>query len=102
MMSKTKFNYVLIVICTLSSINANAQEVNSEIIAFACNTCHSSDNQSEYPGVINLKAKPKNELVKQLLDFKYDRQASSIMGRITKGYSDVELQAVAHYFSRLQ
>ena len=78
----------------------SAAEVSGKVIAFSCYGCHSSDSTSEKPGL--LKAKPANELEKKLLDFKYDRTYSTIMGRISKGYTDTELKAVAQYLSQLK
>ena len=78
----------------------SAIEVSAEVIAFSCYGCHGSDGASDKPGL--LKAKPAGELEKKLLDFKYDRKHSSIMGRIAKGYTDTELKAVAQYLSQLK
>ncbi len=80
----------------------SAAEVSGKVIAFSCYGCHGSDGASEKPGLPKLKAKPANELEKKLLDFKYDRTYSSIMGRISKGYTDTELKAVAQYLSQLK
>ena len=84
----------------LSILPVSASEVSGNVIAFSCYGCHGSDSASEKPGL--LKAKPANELKKKLLDFKYDRTYSTIMGRIAKGYSDTELKAVAQYLSQLK
>jgi sulfide dehydrogenase cytochrome subunit len=80
----------------------SATEVSAKVIAFSCYGCHDSDGTSKKPGLPKLKAKPANELGKKLLDFKYDRTSSTIMGRITKGYTDTELKAVAQYLSQLK
>jgi len=76
----------------------SAIEVSAKVIAFSCYGCHSSGGTSDKPSI--LKAKPANELEKKLLDFKYDRKSSTIMGRIAKGYTDTELNAVAQYLSQ--
>ena len=78
----------------------SATEVSAKVIAFSCYGCHGSDGPSEKPGL--LKAQPADELEIKLLDFKYDRTYSTIMARITKGYTDTELKAVAQYLSQLK
>ena len=83
----------------LSSVSAD--QVTGQLIAFACSGCHGTDGQFENPGFPKLKSRPSEELELALLDFKYDRKKSSIMGRISKGYTDAELRSVALYFSRL-
>ena len=80
----------------------SATEVSAKVIAFSCYGCHDSDGTSKKPGLPKLKAKPADELEKKLLDFKYDRTYSTIMGRISKGYTDTELKAVAQYLSQLK
>jgi len=78
----------------------SAAEVSGKVIAFSCYGCHGSNGASEKPGL--LKAKPADELEKKLLDFKYDKTYSTIMGRIAKGYTNTELKAVALYLSQLK
>jgi sulfide dehydrogenase cytochrome subunit len=79
-----------------------ATEVSGKMIAFSCSGCHGTDGQSAYPGIPALKSQPADKLEEKLLLFKNDKLASSIMGRITKGYTDTELKAVARYFSLLK
>ncbi len=79
-----------------------ATEVSSKMIAYSCSGCHGTDGRSAYPGMPALKSQPADELEEKLLLFKYDKLASSIMGRIAKGYTDTELKAVARYFSLLK
>lgn len=78
----------------------SADEVSAKVIAFSCYGCHGSDGASEKPGLPRLKSIQANEMEKKLLDFKYDRKPSTIMGRIAKGYTDTELKAVAQYLSQ--
>ena len=85
---------------SLFVLPVSAIEVSAKGIAFSCYGCHGSDGSSEKPGL--LKAQPVDELEKKLLNFKYDRTYSTIMGRITKGYTDTELKAVAQYLSQLK
>ena len=78
-----------------------ATDISGKVIAFSCSGCHGTDGQLAKPGLPRLKSQPAEKLERALLDFKYDKKYSSIMGRISKGYSDTELKAVARYFSKL-
>ncbi len=79
-----------------------ATEVSGKMIAYSCSGCHGTDGQLASPGNPTLKSQPADDLEEKLLRFKYDKLASSIMGRIAKGYTDTELKAVARYFSLLK
>ena len=79
-----------------------ATEVSGKVIGYSCSACHGTDGQLDMLEVPKLKSQSAEELEQKLLAFKYDNKPSSIMGRISKGYTDTELKAVAQYFSRLK
>lgn len=70
-------------LCLSSNLYA---EVSGKVIAYACEACHHHK--------FGLSSA---ELTQQLLNFKYQCSQTYIMDRITKGYSDSELKAVAEY-----
>ena len=98
----TPIKLLISLILSFIILPVSAVEVSAKVIAFSCYGCHGTDGASEKPRLPKLKAKPADEQEKKLLDFKYDRTYSSIMGRISKGYTDTELKAVAQYFSQLK
>lgn len=77
----------------------SAADVSAKAIAFACNGCHGTGSGSDKEERMTLKSRPAQLMTKTLLAFKYEKKPSSIMGRITKGYTDQELKAVALYYS---
>lgn len=79
-----------------------AAEVSAKVIGFSCHGCHGTDGLLVKPGMSKLKSRSFQELEQALLNFKYDKKPSTIMGRISKGYTDQELRAVALYFSTLK
>lgn len=95
-MKKTVFQIILII--WLAQHNSvSIADVPAKMIAYACYSCHGEK-------LINLKlAQPLSEieLTHSLLAFKYRTKSASIMDRITNGYSDAELKAVAIYLSKL-
>lgn len=71
-------------------------DIEDQIIAFNCYSCHGNQLSTLYPRQI--PSKP--QLSNTLLAFKYDNKKATIMNRITKGYSDEELESVASYLSK--
>ncbi len=92
---------LLILYFCLVLLPVSATEVSGKAIAFACSGCHGTDGQLTKPGIPKLKSQPTIKLEQSLLNFKYNKKPSSIMGRIARGYTDNELKAVAQYFSHL-
>lgn len=74
-----------------------AKEVAAQAISYVCNGCHRTNDS-----LAKLKGQDAEKLAKALVDFKYDNRQSSIMGRISKGFTDTELKNVALYFSLLK
>lgn len=94
-----RFLFILNLVLFITPVLAT--DVSGKVIAFSCSGCHGTDGQLAKSGLPKLKSQPADKLEKALLDFKYDRKYSSIMGRISRGYTDSELKAVARYFSQL-
>ena len=47
-----------------------------------------------------LAGKTKEELVRNMQDFKSGRVPSTIMGQIAKGYSDEQIELAAEFFAK--
>jgi sulfide dehydrogenase cytochrome subunit len=63
-----------------------------------CFTCHGSDGAS--PGSIpSLSGKTRVYLLEKLRGFQTDAEASTVMGRIARGYTDAEVEAIADYLA---
>lgn len=80
---------------------AHAQ-TDAEVLAGSCANCHGTDGRS--PGAIpSIAGLPFEYALEQLLAFKADEIAgTTIMGRIAKGYTDEELDALARHFSEIE
>ena len=100
--STTKISYIICIHFILLATPTFAAEVSGKVIGYSCRTCHSTNGQSSKTAIPNIKFQAADTTAKKLLEFKYDKQTSTIMGRIAKGYTDAELKAVAQYFSRLE
>jgi|GEM_PF-1714506 len=85
------FTMLLAIHCSLS-----LADVSGKMIAYACYSCHGEK-------LINLKlSQPLSAiaLTQTLFAFKNKTKSATIMDRITRGYSDAELTAVANYVSQ--
>lgn len=73
-----------------------------EMLALSCAGCHGAWGASAGPTIPSLAGQPKAAIVDAMKRFKSDERVSSVMGRLAKGYSDAEFEAMADYFSRQQ
>lgn len=74
----------------------SAAQLQASVLAGGCAGCHGTDGR-----LSGLPNRPAQMLENQLLNFKYDRIPSTVMGRITRGFSDEELAEIARYFANL-
>ncbi|NOR69333.1 MAG: hypothetical protein GQ532_06490 [Methylomarinum sp.] len=95
-MSKSliKNQFIKIIVTVLFAIPSSHSiaGVTGKAIAYSCYSCH-----GEKLNRLNLSA---TELTQTLIAFKTNKKSSSIMDRISKGFSDEELKAVAYYLSQ--
>lgn len=66
--------------------------------AATCATCHGTDGHA-VPNSIPLAGKNAEDMHQKMLDYKNDVRPSTVMGQITKGYSDEQLGALASWFA---
>lgn len=78
---------------------AQVSDIQAALNASSCNACHGPAGHS-IAGIPPLTGRSAQELAAALLDFKYDRRASTVMHRHAKGYSDDELRRIADEFAR--
>lgn len=79
------------------SLPAAAQ--NAPLAAQGCVSCH-GPNGTGQGGVPALAGRDRAELVALMAAFRANERPATIMGRITRGYSEAEVIASAEYFSR--
>jgi len=91
-MKKSFIKTIILLILTCTNSNA---DVSGKSIAYACYSCH-GDNLNNINQSNTLSAE---KLENSLLAFKTDKKYSTIMNRITKGFSDAELKSVAIYLT---
>lgn len=77
-----------------------AAEPDAALLAAACTSCHGPGGQGPVKGgaIPALAGKPEADLLAALRDYRSGTRAGTIMGRITKGYSDQQLAALAAWY----
>lgn len=76
------------------AISAHAQGADPRLLAFSCAGCHGPGGHS--PGTIpSINGRSQAALAEALRGFRAGERPSTVMGRIAKGYSDAEIDAVA-------
>ena len=78
---------------------APAWAQNAPLAAQACLSCHGANGAGQ-GGVPGLAGRDRAELVAMMAAFRANERPATIMGRITRGYSEAEIAASAEYFSR--
>ncbi len=66
--------------------------------AAGCANCHGTNGHAE-PVMVSLAGMNKDDMVKTMLDFKSGRRPATVMHQLAKGYSDVQIQAIASFFA---
>jgi len=69
-------------------------------LAGNCANCHGTDGVSA-GGIPSLAGQPKAYMVEQLMEFKAGKRPSTIMGQLSKGYTDQQIDMLAEFFSKL-
>ncbi len=88
------FLFILIISIALFPLGSLA-DVKGKMIAYHCYSCHGEKLKNlNLPRPVNKKT-----LINTLLAFKYDKTMATVMNRISKGYTDSEIEAVAAYLS---
>ncbi|MCK5901514.1 MAG: c-type cytochrome [Cocleimonas sp.] len=72
----------------------------SKMLADTCTGCHGFDGVSKGPATPSIAGMSAEYLTEIMIAYKSGDAASTIMGRITKGYSDDELKQVAEVYAK--
>jgi cytochrome c553 len=91
-------------IAAVSAPGAYAQQADGRLLALSCLNCHGPGGKS--PGEIpSIAGKTEDFLKSALVDFRDGKRtgtSATVMGRLAKGYSDAEIDAVAKYIATLK
>jgi cytochrome c553 len=81
----------------LSMTAAFSGSLDSPVGASACSGCH-PPSSSAVTSVPALAGRDAQEIVTQMLAFRSGQREATVMGRIAKGYSEAEIEAIAAWY----
>jgi sulfide dehydrogenase cytochrome subunit len=82
------------------SATALAAPPSAEMISFACAGCHGTNGGSAGLTMPSLASQSKTAIVDAMKKFKSGERPSTVMGRLAKGYSDADFDAMGAFFSK--
>ena len=85
-------------LATLSFCATAADPLQVRSLAASCANCHGTKGVAQ-KGIESLAGRPKDELLKLMLDFKSGKKPATIMHQLSKGYTDEQLAAIAGWFA---
>ena len=88
-------------LATLSFCATAADPLQVRSLAASCANCHGTKGVAQ-KGIESLAGRPKDELLKLMLDFKSGKKPATLMHQLSKGYTDEELDQLAAYFAALK
>ena len=71
-----------------------------EMISFACAGCHGTNGGSAGPSMPSLANQSKTAIVEAMKKFKSGERPSTVMGRLAKGYTDADFEAMGNFFAK--
>lgn len=81
-----------------ATLPARAEMASAAGLANSCFSCHGTDGKSA-GAMPTIAGKSAAYMVEKLTSFKSGALDSTVMGRIAKGFSDAEIDALAKFFS---
>lgn len=79
-----------------------AQDGSVRQLASTCFTCHGTDGHSVGGIPPSLAGRDAAELFQAMKDFQSGKRGATIMHQQARGYTDVQLQAIAAYFASIK
>ena len=70
------------------------------MLSNACAGCHGTNGASAGPTMPSLAGQSKIAIVESMKGFKSDQRPATVMGRLAKGYSDADFEAMGDFFSK--
>lgn len=86
-------------VLTMSATPALA-EMSAEMLSNTCAGCHGTNGVSAGPSMPTIAGLPAEHIKNMMKGFKSGERPSTIMDRISKGYSDEEIATIAAFFAK--
>ena len=85
-------------VALLAGAPAQAQNANPQLLSISCAGCHGTGGHST-GAIPSIYGRSAQSIAETLRAFRDGQRPSTVMGRISKGYSDTEIDAVAREVS---
>ncbi|WP_456405186.1 c-type cytochrome [Thiolapillus sp.] len=82
------------------SSSAMADTPSAAMLGYTCAGCHGTNGNSNGPATPSLAGASKDYIIEVMEYYASGERASTIMGRIAKGYTKDEIKAMAEFFSK--
>ncbi len=83
-----------------ASTTALAAPPSAAMLSYACAGCHGTNGASAGLSMPSLAGQSKEAIVDAMKKYKNGERKSTVMGRLAKGYSDADIDAMGDFFSR--
>ncbi|WP_456376572.1 c-type cytochrome [Thiolapillus sp.] len=100
MKRKLALSAVLIASGFAFSTSAMAETPSATMLAYTCVGCHGTNGNSHGPATPSLAGASKDYIIEIMDYYASGERASTIMGRIAKGYTKEEVESMAEFFSK--
>jgi sulfide dehydrogenase cytochrome subunit len=77
---------------------ARADMASAAVLTNTCFSCHGTDGKSA-GAMPTIAGKSVTFIKNKLMGFQSDKEPSTVMGRIAKGFTEAEIKALAEFFS---
>ena len=101
---KTRWIASMLLLPLAASVHPQGQDaLYTRSLAATCAACHGTDGRVVGDaGVAALAGQPRDTLATQLRGFKAGTRPSTVMGQLSKGFSETQIDQLAGYFSALK
>jgi len=83
-----------------SATSAADDQARATMLSYTCAGCHGPDGSSEGPATPTIAGLGKESFVAAMTEYQKDERPSTIMGRLAKGYTQSEIEAMADFFAK--
>lgn len=99
-MAKKWYGTILAVGALALAASVQAAPPSAAMLANACGGCHGARGVSAGPSMPSLAGQPKAYFIVAMKRFRSGERPSTVMGRLAKGYTDADIEAMAAFFAR--
>ncbi len=99
-MKQRRTGWALLAGALAFSTTALAAPPTAEMLSLACAGCHGTNGGSAGLSMPSLASQSKTAIVDAMKKFKSGERPSTVMGRLAKGYTDADFDAMGSFFSK--